>query len=84
MSSGTERVSTSPLLCSTSTVVTSLKKRYLFQKDKIKFIVFAVLAIVLISALLIVGKEHVIMKYVSGACLAIWLVTMFVINKKFK
>jgi len=56
----------------------------LLQKDKIKFIVFGILAIVLISALLIVGKESVVMKYVSGACLAAWLITMFMLNKKFK
>ena len=56
----------------------------MLQKDKIKFTVFAALAVILITALVLVGQEHVIMKYVSGACLAIWLSTMFILNKKFK
>ena len=56
----------------------------MLQKDKIKFMVFAALAVVLITALVIVGQEHVIMKYVSGTCLAVWLTTMFILNKKFK
>jgi len=56
----------------------------LLQKDKIKFTVFAGLAVILIAALTIVGQEHVVMKYVSGACLAVWLTTMFILNKKFK
>tara|TARA_B100000809_G_scaffold265823_1_gene325908 strand:+ start:769 stop:912 length:144 start_codon:yes stop_codon:yes gene_type:complete len=46
--------------------------------------VFASLAAILIAALVLVGQEHIIMKYVSGACLAIWLTTMFILNKKFK
>jgi len=62
----------------------SLKIYNLLQKDRIKFIVFAALAVILITALIIVGQEHVIMKYVSGTCLAVWLTTMFILNKKFK
>jgi len=56
----------------------------LLQKDKIKFMVFSALAVVLITVLIIVGQEHVIMKYLSGTCLAVWLTTMFILNKKFK
>jgi len=54
------------------------------QKDKIKFIVFAILAITIGISLYIVGKDSIIMKYVSGFCLATWLITMFILNKKTK
>jgi hypothetical protein len=47
-------------------------------------LVFAILAALLVGALIIVGKDSIIMKYVSGFCLIAWLVTMFVLNKKFK
>jgi hypothetical protein len=46
--------------------------------------VFAILASLLVIALTIVGKDDVIMKYVSGFCLVAWLVTMFILNKKYK
>jgi len=53
-------------------------------KDKIKFIVLAVLVVLLITVLMLVGKESPVMKYVSGFCLAAWIITMFVLNKKDK
>ena len=56
----------------------------MLKKDKIKFIVFAILVIILVASLIIVGQESVIMKYVSGFCLAAWLLRMFIINKKSK
>ena len=63
---------------------TQLKFNSLLKKDKIKFLVFAILASILITALILFGKESIIMKYVSGFCLISWLITMFIINKKFK
>jgi len=56
----------------------------LHKKDKIKFIVLAILAAILITSLLIVGKESIVMKYVSGICLITWLITMFTLNKRYK
>ncbi len=56
----------------------------MLKKDKIKFIVLAILVTILGISLMLVGKESPIMKYVSGFCLAAWLITMFTLNKKFK
>jgi len=52
------------------------------KKDKIKALVALGLVVIAITSFLIVGKESVIMKYVSGGCLVTWLATMFFLNKK--
>lgn len=52
------------------------------QKDKIKALVALTLIIIVLGTFFIVGKEAILMKYVSGAALIIWLTTMFWLNKK--
>jgi len=56
----------------------------MLKKDKIKFLIFGILASLLIISLIIVGKDAIVMKYISGFCLGTWLITMFILNKKFK
>jgi hypothetical protein len=60
----------------------SLRNCKLLGKDKIKLIVIAILLSSIGITYFMVGKESIIMKYVSGGALAIWLITMFFTNKK--
>jgi len=52
------------------------------KKDKIKTLIATSLLVIIISTLLIFGKESVLMKYISGGALIIWLASMFFLNKK--
>lgn len=60
-----------------------LKETILLKKDKIKIIVISILIGLLASSFFIFGKDSAEMKYVSGFCLVVWLITMFVVNKKY-
>jgi membrane protein YdbS with pleckstrin-like domain len=54
------------------------------QKDKIKIIVVLILALVMGITYYFEGKESIIMKSVVGASFAIWLLTLFFLNRKNK
>jgi len=56
----------------------------LLKKDKIKIAVVSTLVVLLISSYIIVGKDSIVMKYVSGFCLLAWVATMVITNKIFK
>lgn len=56
----------------------------MLKKDKIKIAVVSILIVLLITSYIIVGKDSVVMKYVSGFCLLAWIATMVITNKKYK
>lgn len=55
----------------------------MLKKDKIKVVVIAILLTAIAITYFLLGKESPITKYVSGACLIVWLATMFIVNKKY-
>ncbi|HEY9083620.1 MAG TPA: hypothetical protein VIN73_09815 [Vicingaceae bacterium] len=54
----------------------------MLRKDKIKIIIGLSLATIVFSTYLLVGKEGNTMKVVAGSSLFIWLITMYITNKK--
>jgi len=54
----------------------------LLRKDKIKIIIALTLVTVVFATYSFVGKEGNTMKIVAGSSLFIWLITMYITNKK--
>ena len=56
----------------------------MLQKDKIKIIVVLALISLMGSTYYFTGKESIVMKSVAGSSLAIWMFTLWLVNKKYK
>ncbi|MCW8897751.1 MAG: hypothetical protein OQJ96_04315 [Flavobacteriales bacterium] len=54
----------------------------MLKKDKIKIIIGILLTAINLTTYFIIGKEGNTMKVVAGSSLFIWLITMYITNKK--
>jgi hypothetical protein len=56
----------------------------MLPKDKVKAIVALCLVLILTTSFFVFGKDNSITKYTSAFCLVSWLVTIIIINRKYK
>ena len=59
-----------------------IKLKILLRKDKIKLIIGILLTAINLTTYFIIGKEGYTMKIIAGSSLFIWLITMYITNKK--
>ena len=65
-----------------NTFVNKLIRLKLLRKDKIKIIISLLLTAINLITYFIIGKEGNTMKIVAVSSLVIWLITMYITNKK--